>query len=354
MTAPVEDSTAPVGTLPHDIFGRAAALRRARRPFVLATVVWSRRPTSARPGSKGIITADGALFGWVGGSCAQPTIVREALRALDDERSRIVRLDPDGSPLDGRESVVFAPLTCHSGGAIEVFLEPVLPPLQLLVIGDSPVADALIRLGHAIGYRVIAARPGATDHAPQEADERLDGFDFGTLAAGRRTVAVVASMGTYDEEAVTAALRAGAGYVGLVSSSRRFAEMRATLAGLDLSPEMLARVKAPAGLDIAASAPEEIAVSILAEIIGRRATLPVPAPFPEEPAADPRRTALDPVCGMEVEIAHAKQTTEYEGRAFYFCRAACRHQFIADPAQYLGGERMSDRSGIASDSTRQG
>lgn len=342
MMAPVTGTTAPIGTLPRDIFGRAAVLRHAGRPFVLATVVWSRSPTSARPGSKGIITTDGALFGWVGGSCTQPTIVREALRALADERSRIVRLDPEGHPLDGREDVVFAPMTCHSGGAIEVFLEPVLPSLQLLVIGESPVADALIRLGHTVGYRVIAVRPGATDRAPQEADERLDGFDFGTLVAGRRTVAVVASMGIYDEEAVAAALRAGAGFVGLVASSRRFAEMRAVLADLNLTPELLALVKAPAGLDIAASTAEEIAVSILAEIIARRATVPLPRPFLEESTADLSRTALDPVCKMEVEIAGARHTAEHERQTFYFCCAACRRQFTADPARYLRGEQTSD------------
>lgn len=322
-------------TLPQDIFGRAAVLRRAGRPFVLATVVWSRSPTSARPGSKGIITSDGALFGWVGGSCAQPTIMREAIRALEDGQSRIVRLDPEGRPADSRDGVIFAPLTCHSGGAIEVFLEPFMPPLQLLVIGESPVADALVRLGHVMGYRVIAARPGAADRAPEEADERVDGLDFETIAAGRRTVAIVASMGTYDEEAVAAALKAGVGFVGLVASSRRFAEMRAMLEGADLPTELLARVKAPAGLDIAASAPEEIAVSILAEIIARRTTLPAPGAASTVATPAATQIAIDPVCKMEVEIAGARHITEYEGQTYYFCCPACRRHFIADPGRYL-------------------
>jgi xanthine dehydrogenase accessory factor len=337
MAGPVSTQHSALSTqhFPTDIFERAAALKHAGRPFVLATVVWSRRPTSAQPGSKGIVTSDGALFGWVGGSCAQPTIMREAMRALEDGQARIVRLDPEGHPADGREGVVFAPLTCHSGGAIEVFLEPFLPPLQLLVVGESPVADALVRLGHVMGYRIVAARPGSADQAPDEADERLDGLDFGTLAAGRRTVAVVASMGTYDEEAVAAALRAGVGYVGLVASSRRFAELRAMLAETDLPAELLARVKAPAGLDIAASAPEEIAVSILAEIIARRATLPAPGPAVATTATRPQ-IAIDPVCKMEVTVAGARHTAEHEGQTYYFCCAACRREFLADPARYLG------------------
>jgi len=321
--------------LPLDIFERAAALKRAAAPFVLATVTCSRRPTSARPGAKGIVTPDGALFGWVGGSCAQPTVVREALRALDDGQPRLLRLDPGGGAEEGRPGVVVAPATCASGGTLELFLEPFLPPLQLLVIGESPVADALVRLGHVMGYRVVAARPGASRPAPGEADATLDTLEFGALAAGRRTIAVVASMGVYDEEAVAGALRTGAGFVALVASGRRFAALRALLRASDLPEELLGRVKAPAGLDIAASAPEEIAVSILAEIIARRATLPAPA---EAGAAAMPAAAIDPVCGMTVGVAGARHTLDHDGRRHYFCSAACRRRFAAAPGRYLAAD----------------
>lgn len=321
-------------TLSQNIFERAAILKRDGQPFVLATVIWSQNPTSAKPGAKGIVTPDGALFGWVGGSCAQPTVVREALRTLEDGQSRILRLSPDPVP-DERSGVVVAPLTCHSGGSIEVFLEPFLRPLQLLVFGESPVSDALIRLGHVMGYRVVAVRPEATMTAPAESDLVLDTLDIAPVVPGWRTAAIVASMGVYDEEAIEGALRAGVGFVGLVASRRRYAAVAETLRAAGLDDEQLARLKAPAGLDIAATAPEEIAVSILAEVIARKSALPYPHKIADTEPAPAVATAIDPVCGMTVETARARHTFEHEGRRYYFCCPACRRTFAADPEHYL-------------------
>jgi xanthine dehydrogenase accessory factor len=318
--------------LSEDIFARAADLRRRAVPFVLATVVWSKSPTSARPGAKGIVTSDGALFGWVGGSCAQPTVAREALNALSDGQSRLLRLDPDGTSDPARPSLVVAPLTCQSGGAMEVFLEPFLPALQLIVFGQSPVADALIRLGHVMGYRVVASRPGSTAAAPTEAALVLDRLDVDSCAAGRQTVAVVASMGVYDEDAIAAALHAGAGFVALVASRKRFERACELLAGSGITDEELQRVKGPAGLDIAAGTPEEIAVSILAEIIQQRSTLPIPS---ARVHAARTETAIDPVCGMEIEVATARYTADYQGTRYYFCCAGCCRAFESEPQRYL-------------------
>ncbi len=322
-------------TLTEDIFARAAALRQESKPFVLATVVWSQSPTSARPGAKGIITPDGALFGWVGGSCAQPTVVREALKALGDGQSRLLRLDPEGVPDPSRPSVIVAPLTCQSGGTVEVFLEPFLPSLQLVVFGQSPVSDALIRLGHVMGYHVVAARPGSTGSAPDEADLVLDDLNVEMIATGRQTVAIVASMGVYDEDAVASALRAGAGYVALVASLKRFQSARELLADSGISNDLLDRVKAPAGLDISASTPEEIAVSILAEIIARRSSLPLPSPSEDVVATGEPVTAIDPVCGMEVDISGAHHILDYHGERYYFCCPGCRRRFEKDPETFL-------------------
>lgn len=330
-------SRAALGRVSEDIFGRAAALKQAGEPFVLATVVWSQRPTSARPGAKGIVTPDGALFGWVGGSCAQPTVVQQALEALDDGKPRTLRLSPDGAGAADRPEVVTAPLTCHSGGALEVFLEPFMPPLRLIVFGESPVADALVRLGHVMGYRVIAARPDATETAPPEADVVVDGLDVAAAAANGPAVAVVATMGVYDEDAVEQALQAGAGYVALVASARRFAVMRDTLRASGISDDLLARVKAPAGFDIAATAPEEIAVSILAEIIAKKASLPRASTAPASAEAEQATATVmtDPVCGMSVEVATARHTAEYNGTVYYFCCPSCRRLFEAEPEKYL-------------------
>jgi xanthine dehydrogenase accessory factor len=320
--------------LSEDIFERAVALKHASQPFVLATVVWSQRPTSARPGAKGIVTADGALFGWVGGSCAQPAVVQEALRALADGRSRILRLDPEGRARGDDRDVVVMSMTCHSGGALEIFLEPILPPLQLVVVGESPVADALLRLGRAMGYRVVAVRPDSGAAAWTESAVPLATLDLEEVVRGRLTVAVVATMGSYDEEAVERALRAGCAFVALVASRRRFDAVREVLEAAGLTSEQLARVKAPAGLDIGATAPEEIAVSILAEIIRQKAVLSPPiVALPGEPGEP--ATAIDPVCGMTVPIASARYVAEYGGRSFYFCCPACRRRFLDDPPTYV-------------------
>ena len=327
-----EHEAQQIATLSEDIFARAASLRQNDQPFVLATVVWSQSPTSARPGAKGIITPDGALFGWVGGSCAQPTVVREAFNALGDGRSRLLRLDPEGTADLSRPTLIVAPLVCQSGGTIEVFLEPFLPSLQLVVFGQSPVSDALIRLGHVMGYRVIAARPGNVDSVPPEADLELDTLDITAISSGRQTVAVVASMGIYDEDAVSAALQAGVAFVSLVASRRRFESARSLLTGSGVSEELLDRVKGPAGLDISASAPEEIAISILAEIIALRSNLPLPTAA--QPTSEPPAIAIDPVCGMEVEIVGARNTSEYTGQTYYFCCAGCRRSFEASPEEY--------------------
>ncbi|MCX2728435.1 XdhC family protein [Thermomicrobium sp. 4228-Ro] len=321
--------------LARDLFALAVELRERGIPFVLATVVWSQSPTSAKPGAKGIVTADGALFGWVGGSCAQPAVMREAIAALHDGQARILRIDPaggEGGP--ARPGVVMAPMTCHSEGALEIFLEPFLPAPQLLVYGESPVADALVRLADAMGYYVVALRPGAVA-APAGADELVDGLDPGDRPQRRPTAAVVASLGAYDEDALEAALRGGVPLVELVASRKRFAAIRETLAR-DLPAELLARVKAPAGLDIRAQSPEEIAVSILAELIARkqewRSAWQLDAVASQ--AESPPET-IDPVCGMVVDPTTARHSVDYRGRRYYFCCPACRRLFEADPEAYL-------------------
>ncbi len=323
--------------LGRDLFSLAVELREQGIPFVLATVVWSQSPTSAKPGAKGIVTANGALFGWVGGSCAQPAVMREAITALSDGQARLLRIDPAGAEgVSIRPGVVVAPMTCHSEGALEIFLEPFLPAPQLLIYGETPVADALVRLGSAMGYAVVAFRPGATG-APLEADEWVDGLDPGERPRRRPSVAIVASLGAYDEDAIEAALRAGVPLVQLVASRKRFAAIRAALAAT-VPSELLDRVKAPAGLDIGATSPEEIAVSVLAELIARRQDWRN-AWRPEGAVgavlAEAAAEVIDPVCGMRVDPRTTRHVTEYRGQLYYFCCPACRRLFEADPGAYL-------------------
>lgn len=321
--------------LTQDVFGRAADLKRAGKPFVLATVVWSKRPTSAKPGAKGIITPDGALFGWVGGSCAQPSVVRAALSCLEDGEPRLLKLDPESSGEDEREGRIVAPMTCHSGGSVEVFLDPYLPPLQLIVAGESPVADTLIKLGHIMGYRTVSIRPGASDTAPPVVDERLDDLSLSHVLAGHQSAVIVATMGMYDEDVIRSALHAGAQFVALVASKRRFQSIRDLLGDAGLSDDQLSFVTAPAGIDINASSPEEIAVSILADVIARKESIPR-MPGGKETVAP--EIAIDPVCGMEVETSSARHVSEYNGVLYYFCCPGCKGRFEKHPERFIPAE----------------
>jgi xanthine dehydrogenase accessory factor len=304
-----------------DLLQLAADLSRRGEPFVLAVVTWRQAPSSAQRGDSAIIDAAGGFHGWLGGSCTRPTVLREAQAALRTGTPRLVALAPDPHSAE-RPGVDVFPMTCHSGGSVEIYLEPVLPPPQLLVFGASPVAGALVRLGQSLGYAVIAVAAAGEPDPDQ--------------ATTRPRYAVVATMGEDDEEAIAAALRLAPAYLGVVASARRFAEMRQTLRARGVAEEALATIHSPAGLDIGARTAEEIALSVLAEIVQlRRAAAP---PAVEAPPADVAATAVDPICGMTVTVAGARHLAEHAGQTFYFCCAGCRERFVADPERYATAE----------------
>jgi xanthine dehydrogenase accessory factor len=299
----------------------AAELERRGTPFALATVVRCEAPTSAKPGAKALVRADGTVEGWVGGACAEPVVVREALDALRDGRPRLVGLYGEGGRPSGRaEGILDYPMTCHSGGTLEIYVEPYLPVPLLVLVGHGPVVEALATLGRAAGYSIVSLPDDA-------AGARLEGLDL-----GRRASVVVATHADSDEEALARVLRTGAGYVSLVASRRRAAAIVERLGRRGVSSERLGRLKAPAGLDLGAVTPAEIAVSILAELVqhhrGDKGEAPAGVPAP--PAA-----ALDPICGMTVEIAGARHRSEAAGRTTYFCCLACKETFEQDPRRYL-------------------
>ena len=318
-----------------DLRVRAHELATRGEPFALATVVRVERPASARPGMKAIVLLDGTLEGWVGGSCAHPVVVREGLAALQEGRPRLITLSPHRRERDDQEGVIYHPMTCHSGGSLEIYIEPVLPRPVLLLVGESPLVSALARLGRLEGFTVWAADAGEGTRT-LEADLSLP-LEQLVRKVATTTYVVVATMGDADEATLEQVAGTGAGYVGLVASRKRADAVMTDLRGRGLPAETLRRIKAPAGLDIGAVTPEEIALSIMAEIIKvRRAQRPAetrtPAAAPMTAAAS---TATDPICGMTVEIATAKHTLVHQGVTFYFCGARCRQAFERDPARYV-------------------
>lgn len=308
----------PMTTNTFNILSRAAELRASGQPFALATVTLSQRPTSARLGAKAVITPDGALFGWVGGACSQPSVIRHAREALQDGEPRLVRLTPEDEgvvPRGNPEGVISLPMTCHSGGTLEIFIEPFIPEPYLIAFGDSPIAQELTTLGAPLGFEC---------HNPPEAGSEL------VLTSNRRSFVVIATMGVDDEAALLRAVELEPDYLAVVGSRRRFETLADYLRARGVTDEEIAKIHSPAGLDIAAETPAEIAVSILAEIIQERAELRRRGAIgiaTHDEQAEPPRIVIDPICGMEVDLATARHTLEVDGETLGFCCAGCLHQY---------------------------
>jgi xanthine dehydrogenase accessory factor len=320
----------------HDILIEAGRRAARGQAFVLATVVRRRAPSSARPAQKALVLPDGALVGWIGGSCIEPVVRREGLAALREGRPRRVALAPDPSDTssEGEEPDLHAhPMTCHSGGTVEILLEPYLPAPLLELYGDSPVTEALSVMAPPLGWRV--ARRREPDDAEASDGAEVAGGEAGPAAT---RLAVVATMGVWDESAVARALASGARYVGLVASPRRTAEVRRRLAGRGLPEERLACLVGPAGLDLGAESPAEIAVTILAQVVGRRELFRGGGEDSDSgasgAASDAGAPAIDPVCGMEVDPATARFTLVHADGEYFFCCEGCREKFRADPAAF--------------------
>jgi xanthine dehydrogenase accessory factor len=295
-----------------EIIRLAARLSDRGRSYALATVVARQAPSSSLVGQKALIETDGSFHGWLGGSCVEPIVLKEALQALADGEPRLIVLSPDAR--SDRPGAIVHLMTCHSGGTVEIYLEPQHPAACLILFGDSPVTHALAELGERAGYRVRTC----TEPASSEATAAAAGGEAPLYA-------VVATLGEWDVAAMEAALRAGARYVGLIASPRRADELRRRLLAHDWAEHELAPLVGPAGLDIGAREPVEIAISILAELIARRTAAA------EEPVAE-SAAAIDPVCGMEVRIEDARFVLELEDRTYYFCCEGCKERFARDAA----------------------
>lgn len=307
---------------------KASELLANGESFAIAEVVRSLNPISGKSGDKAIISADGTIWGWIGGGCAQPAVVKEAQKALKDGRPRLVRISTSSSQEDG---LVAYNMTCHSGGSLEVYVEPVLPRPHILILGRSPVARTLARLAKAINYTVSVAAPGADREAFPDADQVRSDLNLGELKISPQAMIVVSTQGEDDEEALEAALRTGATYVAFVASRAKAEKIKESLGARGIAS--LDRVRAPAGLNIQARFQEEIAVSILAEIIQVSKTVPAQQSGPTI-LAGKTDAARDPICGMSVVITNAKHRSEFEGRSFYFCCAGCKRAFDAQPQKY--------------------
>ncbi|GIJ79966.1 XdhC family protein [Micromonospora phaseoli] len=290
------------------ITDRARALTAAREPFVHATVVRAQEPTSARPGDAAVILPDGSIEGFVGGACAENSVRAAALDALRDGNTLLLRVLPvDAATFPDTPGARVVVNPCHSGGAIEIFLRPVLPALLLGLAGSTPISAAVARLAEFCDFDL--APPGDYRGA---------------------TAVVVAGLGKGEQDEIRAALEAGVGFVALVASRRRAA---ALLDEMELTDVERARIHSPAGLDIGARTPAEIALSIMAEVV-RAVRVDGLAPAGDiapagGPAASTQRPAVDPVCGMTVLVGPETPHALVDGQEHWFCCPGCLARFTA-------------------------
>jgi xanthine dehydrogenase accessory factor len=272
-------------------------LRARDEPFVLATVVAYKSPQSAKPGSRAIIRADGSMSGWVGGGCVQPIVLREAQQALKTGQPKLLSISPDAAHTGDWKGVESYRMTCEGGGSLEIYLEPFLPKPELLIVGDSPVAETITQLGELLGFKVTAD--------PNRINES--------------TYVVVATMGNGDEEGLLSVLGSRPKYFGLVASEKKSKALFDYAREKGYTDEQIGLIKCPAGLALGAETMEEIALSVIAEItqIRREQTVEI----------EPAPTAIDPICGMTVDPRTAKYKSVFEGKTIYFCCLHCKETF---------------------------
>jgi xanthine dehydrogenase accessory factor len=296
---------------------RLEELAAAREPFVTATVVRVERPTSVETGSVAIVLADGTIEGFVGGVCAEHSVRAYSILALRSDEPVLLRIVPDpdrdaapeGEEVSSEDGVVTVANPCLSGGTIEVFLEPAPPAPRVVVVGDTPIAGALSRIGGELGLEMVAADGG--DTAPAAGDLAL----------------VVAAHGRDELDALRRALEADVPYVGLVASEKRGAGVLAELRDAGVPEERLERIEVPAGIPIGSHAPGEVALSILARIVSVRRGAETGAP--SAPVAQTAGVAIDPICGMTVAAVEATLSVERDGETVYFCSEGCKAEFEA-------------------------
>ena len=314
---------------------KARSLTLKKEPFALALVVNRQLPSSGKPGDKAVIEKDGTVTGWIGGGCTRGIVLKEAAAALKDGKPRVVRISPEG-PGESRPGVVDYNMTCHSGGMVEVYIEPVLPRPHLLILGKSHVAMALSRLGRAMDYPVSVVARGVDQYAFPDAEQVMDTSIVGPELLTPNTFIVVCTQGENDEDALQQALESGLPYVSFVASRAKGNAVFRALRQRGLTFEQLKRVKTPAGLDINAKLPEEVAISILAEVVAfmRSEEMPQATGTTPTETEENDKIFINPVCNVPVEKATAKHVLEFEGMNYYFCCDGCKATFEKEPEKY--------------------
>lgn len=316
-------------------------LYQDKEAFAIAFVINRQMPSSGKPGDKAVIKQDGSVTGWIGGGCTRGIVIKEAQEAIQEGKARVVRISPDAELMEstGKQNGVNEyKMTCHSGGMVELYIEPVLPKPHVLILGKSHVAMALNKVARAIDYSVSVLAKGIDENGFPGATQLIDSNELTPDLLKPNTVIVVCTQGDGDEKALEQAIKAGVPYVSFVASRRKANAVFNYLHETGVSFEELQQIKTPAGLDINAKLPEEVAVSILAEIIALIRSddyLQKIEPQKEESqAAKDSDIFINPVCNIPVQKSTAKHIINYQGEDYYFCCDGCKVSFEKEPEKY--------------------
>ena len=301
--------------------------------FAVAQVIWREAPSSGKPGDKAIILKDGTMIGWIGGGCVKGIAEKEAQESIRENKSRLVRIDPDEGNSEDSSHKTYR-MTCHSGGTMELFIEPITPNPQLIIVGKSNIARALSKLAIATNLRVHVLSNDVHKGMFPGVNNIYDRVDFSKINIDKNTFIVVSTQGEDDEESIRKALETSCNYVGFISSLRKSVKIKEYLLQTELSANRINELKTPVGMDINAKLPEEIAISILAEIVqffrGPNRKLDQ-----ESHTAINHDTYINPVCRVAVSKKDAKHVLEYGAHTVYFCCDGCKVSFDAEPEKYI-------------------
>lgn len=323
----------------HDhLYELMAQLRNAHEAFAMVQVVRREAPSSSKVGDKAIVKRNGKMTGWIGGGCVQGIVLKESSDAINTGKPRLVRIGKQLADAKKQEGVMEYKMTCQSEGQVEVFIEPFLPQPHLVVIGKTEIAKAVVKLAKAMQFRVTGVAEGANLQTFDKVDELITQLDLSRVKTSAMTFIVVASQGDKDEKSLQEALQKEASYFGFVSSRKKIASITQYLTDAGISSTAMQKLHSPAGIDINAKKPEEVAVSILAEIIQVKNGLEVL--FSQDTAAaDAPAPApvyyINPVCGIPVDTANPRHVIEHEGEKVYFCCDGCKVKFEKDPEKYM-------------------
>ena len=305
-----------------DWIKRSAELKEEGVPFAIATVINTIAPTSAKPMSKAIILADGTMEGWIGGGCSINSVISESLNCIKNAKAVVLRLSPEESSYKTTSYKKELFLTCESGGTLEFHIEPVLPVIKLIIYGNTPTTYAIANIGSLLNFDCYLCLSSPKKNIQlYENISIIDGYK----SFKSNCVAIIGSQGEKDIEAIKAAILSNPQFISMIISKKKASSILGQLSKTNLSKERISKIKFPAGLDIGAKTPEEIALSVLAEIIKESGKIVAKEKNSNQIERDNKKK--DPICGMFVDPNTALDFLNFNGEIYYFCCSGCKEKF---------------------------